>query len=56
MTRFPLAVLGGAAAIVIGLLWAKPLRHAAVPPRVTIEPTELIADGYDTATLTIDNP
>src|ERR1019366_8521860 len=54
MTRFPLAILGGAAAIVLGLLCAKPLRHAAVPPRVTLEPAQLIADGYDTATLTID--
>lgn len=57
MTRFPLAVLGGAAAIVLGLLWGKPLRRPSVPPRVarvSIEPMQLIADGYDTATLTID--
>jgi uncharacterized protein YfaT (DUF1175 family) len=58
MTRFPLAVLGGAAAIVLGLLCAKPL-HRVPPPvaraaRAFIEPTQLIADGYDTATLTID--
>ena len=56
MTRFPLALLGGAAAIVLGLLCAKPLRHAAVPARITLEPAQLIADGYDTATLTIDDP
>jgi uncharacterized protein YfaT (DUF1175 family) len=53
VTRFPLAVLGGAAAIVLGLLWAKPLRHAAVPPRVRLEPGKLIANGYDAAALTI---
>ena len=53
MTRFPLAVLGGAAAIVLGLLCAKPLRHAAVPPRVRLEPARLIANGYDAAALTI---
>jgi hypothetical protein len=56
MTRFPLAVLGGAAAIILGLLWATPLRRPSVPPRVTLQPTQLIADGYDTATLTIDSP
>src|ERR1035441_9459508 len=56
MTRFPLALLGRAAAIVLGLLCAKPLRHAAVPARITLEPAQLIADGYDTATLTIDDP
>ena len=56
MTRFPLTVLGGSAAIVLGLLWAKPLRWPAVPPRLTLEPAQLIADGYDTATLTIFDP
>jgi len=60
MTRFPLAVLGGGAAIVLGLLCAKPLRRASAPPPVaraasaSIEPTQLIADGFDSATLTID--
>jgi uncharacterized protein YfaT (DUF1175 family) len=59
MMRFPLAALGGATAIVLGLLWATPLRRPSVPPRaarmarVSIEPAQLIADGYDTATLTI---
>jgi uncharacterized protein YfaT (DUF1175 family) len=56
MTRFPLTVLGGSAVIVLGLLWAKPLRRPAVPPRLTLEPAQLIADGYDTATLTVFDP
>src|ERR1019366_3381684 len=42
--------------IFLGLLFAKPLRHAAVPSRITLEPAQLIADGYATATLTIDDP
>ena len=57
MTRFSLAVLGGAAAIVLGLLFAWPLRRAsALPPvvRVSLEPEELLADGRETATLHID--
>jgi uncharacterized protein YfaT (DUF1175 family) len=56
MMRFPLAALGGTAVILLGLLWARPLRHTAVPPRVTLQPTQLAADGYDTATLTILDP
>lgn len=56
MKRFWLAALGGATVLVLGLLWAKPLRRAAVAPRVTLEPAQLIADGYDTAILTIDEP
>ena len=56
MKRFRLAALGGAAAVVLGLLWAKPLlRPAVLPPvaRVSLAPAQLIADGHDTATLTI---
>jgi hypothetical protein len=56
MTRFRLTVLGGSAVIVLGLLCAKPLRRPTVPPRLTLEPIQLIADGYDTATLTIFHP
>ena len=33
MKRFGLVALGGATVLVLGLLWAKPLRRAAVPPR-----------------------
>ena len=54
MKRFPLAALGGAALLLLGLLWAKPLRRPAVSPRVTLEPAQLIADGYDSATLSIE--
>ena len=56
MKRFSLVALGGATVLVLGLLWAKPLRRAAVPPRLTLAPAQLIADGYDTAILTIDEP
>ena len=53
MKRFSLAALGGATVILLGLLWAKPLRRAAVAPRVTLAPAQLVADGYDTAVLTV---
>ncbi|MCX6629557.1 MAG: DUF1175 domain-containing protein [Candidatus Solibacter sp.] len=56
MKRFGLAALGGAAAIVVGLLWAKPHGRAPLPPRLSLVPVQLIADGYDTAVLTIDAP
>jgi uncharacterized protein YfaT (DUF1175 family) len=56
MKRFSLVALGGATVLVLGLPWAKPLRRAAVPPRLTLAPAQLIADGYDTAILTIDGP
>jgi uncharacterized protein YfaT (DUF1175 family) len=54
MKRFSLAALGTATAILLGLLWAKPLRRAPTPPRLTLEPAQLIADGYATAVLTIE--
>ncbi|MEO8596854.1 MAG: DUF1175 domain-containing protein [Candidatus Solibacter sp.] len=44
---------GVAAVIVIGLVWAAP-RHRATAPRLRVEPTQLAADGYDTALVTID--
>ena len=56
MKRFGLTALGGAAALVLGLLWARPLTRATLPPRLSVAPSQLIADGYDTATLTIDEP
>ena len=56
MKRFGLAALAGATAIVLGLVWARPLSRATLPPRVSLAPLQLTADGYDTATLTIDEP
>ena len=58
MKRFPLAALGGATVLVLGLLWAGTLRRASVMPRVVRAslqgPADLNADGHDTTTLTID--
>jgi uncharacterized protein YfaT (DUF1175 family) len=56
MRRFTLAALGGATAIVLGLLWAKPHGAAPLPPRVTLVPAQLVADGYDSTVLTILHP
>jgi uncharacterized protein YfaT (DUF1175 family) len=56
MKRLGLAALAGATAIVLGLVWARPLSHASLPPRVSLAPFRLTADGYDSATLTIDGP
>ena len=56
MKHFGLTALGGAAALVLGLLWARPLSRATLPPRLSVAPLQLMADGYDTATLTIDEP
>ena len=55
MKRFTLAGLGGAMAIVLGLLWAKPHGPTLFGPRVTLQPAQLIADGYDTAVLTVQD-
>jgi len=44
-----------AVALILGLLWAVPPRHAAAP-RLSIEPAQIAADGNDTATLTIEAP
>ena len=54
MKRLGLAALAGATAIVLGLVWARPLSRATLPPRVSLAPFQLTADGYDSATLTID--
>ena len=48
MKRFGLTALGGAAVLVLGLLWARPLSRATLPPRVSVAPFQLMADGYDT--------
>jgi hypothetical protein len=43
------------AAILLGLLWASPLRREnSLPPRLVLAPAELPADGYAIATLTIE--
>jgi uncharacterized protein YfaT (DUF1175 family) len=55
MKRFGLAALGGAIVLVLGLLWATPLSRTILAPRVTLAPAQLIADGYDTAELTVEN-
>ncbi len=48
------AGLAAAAFLVLAIVWAKPLHHAALPPRVSLVPAQLIADGYDIATLAIN--
>lgn len=56
MKRIVLAALGGVAVLILGLLWARPVGRASLPPRVSLTPSLLMADGYDSATLTIDEP
>ena len=56
MKRFNLVVLCSSALLVLALLWARPLSRATLPPRVTLTPFQLMANGYDSATLTIDEP
>jgi uncharacterized protein len=47
--------LGGAAIVALAIVWARPVHRATLaPPLVSITPAQLAADGYDTATLTID--
>ena len=45
------AALLAAIALVLGLVWARPVHHHAA--RVTVDRVDLAADGYDSATLTI---
>jgi hypothetical protein len=43
------------AAVLLGLLWASPIRREkSLPPRLVLAPAELPADGYALATLTIE--
>jgi uncharacterized protein YfaT (DUF1175 family) len=42
------------AAVVLGLLWAGPSLRDQAPPRLTLSPAELPADGYAVAVLTIE--
>lgn len=51
-----LTALSMAAAIVLGLLWASPIRRGnSLPPHLTVQPEELPADGYAIATLRIES-
>ena len=54
-----LGLLAGfsAAAVVFGLVWARPefRRGTLEPPRLSLHPTEILADGYDSATLEIES-
>ena len=56
--RVGLFALSSGAAVILSLLWARPAmhRHKPLPPRVSIHPARIYADGYDTATLSIDAP
>ena len=51
MTRLGLAALAGAAVLVLSLVWARPLSRATLPPHVSLAPLQLMADGYESATL-----
>lgn len=42
------------AVLLLGLLWARSLHRVSPVTHVSIAPKQLIADGYDTAVLTID--
>jgi uncharacterized protein YfaT (DUF1175 family) len=43
------------AVVLLGLLWASPIRREiSLPPRLVLKPAELPADGYASATLTIE--
>jgi hypothetical protein len=56
--RVGLFALSTGAAVILSLLCARPAlrRQAHVPPRVSLHPAQIYADGYDTATLVIDAP
>jgi uncharacterized protein YfaT (DUF1175 family) len=53
MKRFGMTA-GAAGAVLLGLLWARPHGPAPLAPNLTLAPAQLIADGYDTALLTIE--
>jgi hypothetical protein len=46
--------LSTSAAVLLGLLWASPIRREKSPPPLVLAPAELPADGYAIATLTIE--
>jgi hypothetical protein len=55
--RVGLFALSTGAAVILSL-WARPGVHRQKPgpPRISVHPTQIYADGYDTATLSIDAP
>jgi uncharacterized protein YfaT (DUF1175 family) len=54
--RAGMIALSTSAAVLLGLLWASPIRREkSAAPRLTIVPAELPADGYAIATLTIES-
>ncbi len=57
-TRLALFALSPGAALLVGLLWARPAIHREkpIPPRVSVHPEQVYADGHDAATLEIDAP
>ncbi len=46
------------AAVILGLLWARPAIHRGIPsaPHVSIEPRQILAGGVEAATLSIEAP
>jgi uncharacterized protein YfaT (DUF1175 family) len=50
-----IAWLGSAAIVALAIVWARPVHRMMPAPRLSIAPAQLIADGYDTATLTIED-
>ena len=53
--RAGVIALSLSSAVLLGLLWASPIRHGKLPPpRLILAPGELPADGYALATLTIE--
>ena len=56
--RLALFALSTGAALIAGILWGGPIfrREKPLPPRLAIQPARIYADGFDTATLSIDAP
>jgi len=55
--RVGLLALSTGAAVILSL-WARPVIHREkpAPPRVSVQPAQIYADGYSTATILIDAP
>jgi uncharacterized protein YfaT (DUF1175 family) len=56
--RVGLFALSSGAAVILSLLCARPVIHREMPapPRLSMHPTQIDADGYSSATLRIDAP
>jgi uncharacterized protein YfaT (DUF1175 family) len=50
-----IAWFGGAVVLALAIVWARPVHRATLPPRVSIVPVQIAADGNDTATLTVED-